>query len=756
MNRDALLAGMAVLIIVGGCVLGIHLHRPPEALGEDVPLTEFSAARAMNELRNIAGRAHPIGSPANLGVRDYIVRRLTILGGEPEVQQTTVVNGWRVVDVENVVVRFPGSASTKAVLLVAHYDSVPMSPGAGDAGSAVATLLETYRALAAGGPLRNDVLFLFTNPEEVFLHGGTAFVEQHPWFQDVGLVVNMDPGGTSGPAYLHGTSDQNGWLIGEFARAVPYPMGTSLAFGIKKLLGDRNDEFHLFTDAGIPGFNISFIAGDTRYHTPLDTPDNLDQRSLQHLGSYALSLVRYFGHRVLEDRREADQVYFNAFGTFFVHYPEAYVLPMTVGVVVLFLVVCVLGLFTRCLTVAGVGLGFGVFVGALALAPLAVMGIWWLLKSKLGVYDAFLTGNIYNSPFYLLGFTLIAVGVAASLYAMVLRATSMENLAVGAYLGWVAMSVSAAIYLPGGSYLFLWPVFFSLLAMAVAFPKPPDRKVSDIGPVVLMAGAIPALVLVSSHLLPVFTALSMDEAPYLMMLPVALVGLVVPLVCYILEPHRWALPGICLVAGLVVLGMAVAVHAYEPAHPQTTFLVYALDADEGEAVWATRSRAVELSEPDPWARQMFPDGARSEMFKFYPWTRAIYLQGDAPVEQLDPPTAELVKETRGPEGRTLHLRIRSPRKAAILIAVTDREMKSWSLGELSVGSRQIMAYWAFPDAGFELTLEVGDTDPLKLILIDQSYGLPDDVPARPDHMMQEPSGGLRFTDATLVRKSYSF
>ena len=144
------------------------------------------------------------------------------------------------------------------------------------------------------------------------------------------------------------------------------------------------------------------------------------------------------------------------------------------------------------------------------------------------------------------------------------------------------------------------------------------------------------------------------------------------------------------------------------------------------------------------------------MLKFYPWSGAIYLQGDAPVEELDPPTAELVKETSGPNGRTLQLRIRSPRKASILIAVTDREVASWSLGEASVGSRQIMAYWAFPDDGFELTLEVGDTEPLKLILIDQSYGLPDGVPARPDHMMQEPSGGLRFTDATLVRKSYSF
>jgi hypothetical protein len=429
---------------------------------------------------------------------------------------------------------------------------------------------------------------------------------------------------------------------------------------------------------------------------------------------------------------------------------------MTVGLAVLFLVVVVLGLLTGRVTLRGILLGFVVFVGAVALAPLVVKAIWWVLKNKFGVQDTFLTGNIYNGPFYLLGFCLIAVAVAASLYAMVFRVTSRESLALGAFLSWTVLAVLAAIYLPGGNYLFLWPVFFSLLAMAVAFPHPADQETSDIAPVALMAGAIPALVLVPAHLLPVFSALSMEELPYVMALPVALVGLVLPVVSYILEPHRWALPGFCAVAGLVVLGMAVTAQGHDASHPQTSFLVYGLDADEEAAVWATRSRAVELSAPDPWARQVFTGAVRSEPFRFYPWSSANYLQGDAPLHNLEPPTAELLEETTGPNGRILRLLIRSPRRAPILFAVTDREIASWSLGELDVPSRQIMAYWAFPDGGFELTLEVGDTKPLKLVLIDQSYGLPPGVPDRPDHIMAEPSGGLRFTDATLVRRSFVF
>jgi hypothetical protein len=264
------------------------------------------------------------------------------------------------------------------------------------------------------------------------------------------------------------------------------------------------------------------------------------------------------------------------------------------------------------------------------------------------------------------------------------------------------------------------------------------------------------MVLVSGHVLPLFTALSMDEAPYLMALPVALVGLLIPVLSLILEPHRWVLAGICAGAGLVVLGMAVSAHGFDGAHPQPSFLVYGVDADDDSAVWATRSRARELQRPDPWARQVFSGELRSDTLKFYPWSADTFLQTDAPQEDLAPPTAELLDETSGPGGRTLRLRVRSPRSAPIVLVVADRPVMGWSVGELPVSAKQILGYWGVPEDGFELTLKVGDTDPLKLVLIDESYGLPEEVPERPAAIMAEPSGGLIFTDATLVRTSYSF
>jgi len=103
-------------------------------------------------------------------------------------------------------------------MLVAHYDTVSRSPGAADDGAAVAALLETLRALNAGPPLRNDLIVLITDGEEPGMLGARAFVAEHPWLRDVGVVCNFEARGTRGPSIMFETSSDNGRLIREFAR----------------------------------------------------------------------------------------------------------------------------------------------------------------------------------------------------------------------------------------------------------------------------------------------------------------------------------------------------------------------------------------------------------------------------------------------------------------------------------------------------------------------------------------------------------
>ncbi len=137
------------------------------------PPTVFSAARAMQHLAIIAREPHPIGSPANVRVRDYLVAQLQALQLDPQVQTAVAVQeryGLQAGTVHNVVARIPGTQPGAAIMLAAHYDSVSTSPGASDDGAAVAAMLETARALTAGAPLQHDVILLFTD-------GGTVACE---------------------------------------------------------------------------------------------------------------------------------------------------------------------------------------------------------------------------------------------------------------------------------------------------------------------------------------------------------------------------------------------------------------------------------------------------------------------------------------------------------------------------------------------------------------------------------------------------
>ena len=126
---------------------------------------------------------------------------LTTLGAEPRVQESDMVEraagGFRAVHVKNLIGTVPGTHNTGTVLLVAHYDSAKTSKGAADDGAGVAVLLETLSALKAGAPPRNDIIFLFTDSEELGTKGAQAF-RTDPAAKNVSVVLNFDARGSGG------------------------------------------------------------------------------------------------------------------------------------------------------------------------------------------------------------------------------------------------------------------------------------------------------------------------------------------------------------------------------------------------------------------------------------------------------------------------------------------------------------------------------------------------------------------------------
>ena len=163
--------GLAVGVVAIAWVAALPAI-PPDPVPASSPKDAFSAARAMEELKVVARAPHPIGSAAQARVRQHILGRAKALGLPAKVQRRRGVKsswwgGWSET-VKNVIVRVPGTRSSAPdVLITAHFDSVPVGPGAGDDGASVAAMLETMRALKAGPPLKNDVVFLFSDGEEL-------------------------------------------------------------------------------------------------------------------------------------------------------------------------------------------------------------------------------------------------------------------------------------------------------------------------------------------------------------------------------------------------------------------------------------------------------------------------------------------------------------------------------------------------------------------------------------------------------------
>lgn len=325
------------LAMIGAVLFAILATTPPSPRGTDAAATEFSAARAMIDLREIAKLPHPTGTPENARVRQVLVAKLQALGLETHQTQSAMdeksakrLQNWTHFTgppplLTNIVAILPGTdPKLAAILLMAHHDTVGGSPGAADDGAGVVSILETLRALKAQGkPFRRDVIALITDGEELGLSGATNFFAQDPLRTHIGPIVNMETRGGGGRASMFETGDNNDAAVRLLAGAVRRPVGTSLSVFVYKKLPNSTD-LTPAKAAGHYGYNYAFVGRPGLYHSPLATPGNLDQGSLQDMGGQVLDLTRALANAAADPVAQSDRVFFDAFGLFLIHYPPLF------------------------------------------------------------------------------------------------------------------------------------------------------------------------------------------------------------------------------------------------------------------------------------------------------------------------------------------------------------------------------------------------------------------------------------------------
>ena len=125
-----------------------------------------------------------------------------------------------------------------AVLLAAHYDTFPGSPGGSDNAANVAAAFGTIRALAGGPPLRLSFLLLLNGGEESNWVAAHAFATGgHSWAKDYRVVINLEAIGSGGESIVFQLGPDAPWLAKALGRSAIKPRGTVIAHDLFQIPG---------------------------------------------------------------------------------------------------------------------------------------------------------------------------------------------------------------------------------------------------------------------------------------------------------------------------------------------------------------------------------------------------------------------------------------------------------------------------------------------------------------------------------------
>jgi hypothetical protein len=294
--------------------------------------------------------------------------------------------------------------------------------------------------------INNNIIFLFTDGEELGFLGAYAFLNTHTEAQaeiDVVLVFDARPG--NAPLTLVETSPGDGWLIRQLT-GQPLPLWAG-SWNNREERAELDTDFDVFQTAGFTGVVFENERNGTRYHTNRDIVDAISPGLVQAYGETVLTLARRFGSLDLRtNTAQPDLVFFSLPLVGLVAYPN-WVMPVLSGLGVLALLAFIFLAWMRgCFSLGRFGLGvLGLLLG-IGLIVLSAQLAWREIKNAYTGGLAMEAGFEANSA-WLAGLMLAAIILMVVLLAFLSRQFGGLNL----------LPAGAAIY------LLVWIVVFALM-----------------------------------------------------------------------------------------------------------------------------------------------------------------------------------------------------------------------------------------------------------------------------------------------------
>lgn len=521
-------------ILLGLLTLFISFSQFLSPSSEEMGGTEkdFSSERALDYLKEVAKEPHPMGSPANKKVKDYIVKYFQDIDVPVEIQSKLVKD---IRDekfaaeigpetVENIIATIPGTAGDDhAILLTAHYDSVSEAPGASDDGYGVVTIMETARALKQMPAPKNTIYFVLTDGEELGLLGASAFKDRTDVLNKVRVMFNFEARGNAGVPILFETSSNDLKLVQLYKKTVPYPVAYSFVSEMYKRMPNDTD-FTEFKVTKKLGYNFANMNGLEAYHTEIDRMENSDEGTIRHFGSYAFPLVKKYmmmdakEFQALEESK-SNAIYFSLMKKTLVVYSEKVVVPLMVVLLVLTAAIFFYCFKKQVIQMKGFALIFFAMIGSLV----AIFIFYYLLIHLLTIvfyggineYSMVMFGT-YDSTILTL-MVLLAIVLSFFFTKWISKKYGTINFAMSTQVVWIVLAMMTSLTFKGVSYAFTIPAIISLLLVIPIVLK--LNWVKAVYHYVVIAGwIVPSILLLAPIMYLMYVALTINIAPILALL----------------------------------------------------------------------------------------------------------------------------------------------------------------------------------------------------------------------------------------------
>lgn len=753
----AFLCVIAILAVIYATMMPQWVSKNEEALAE------FSTERALNQVKIIAQKPHYVGSTNHELVANYLKLELNRIGLETSIQEGFTLNDrGLLVKSKNILARIKGTNNSKALLLLSHYDSAPhsFSKGASDDASGVATILEGIRAfLYAKKQHKNDIIILFSDAEELGLNGAALFVNQHPWAKEVGLVLNFEARGSSGPSYmLMETNKGNEALVKEFANAkTKFPVSNSLMYSIYKMLPNDTDLTVFREQGNIQGFNFAFIDGHFNYHTQQDDIQHLNKNTLAHQGTYLMPLLNYFSNIDLNTTTATeDNVYFTVPFGFFISYPFSWVAPMTLiafGLLVLFIFI---GKAKRVITFREIFRGFVPLLGSIIISGLVTFLGWKILLQVYPQYNDLLNGFTYNGHAYIGAFVTLSIAICFAFYHHFSESKITMNHFVAPLLLWIIINAFLANSLTGAGFLII-PVYFGVLLFGIFV----ITQHYSLGLNLLFS--IPALAIVAPFIVMFPVGLGLKILYGSAILTVLLFGLLLPLFGSFFRKAVWT---ILLFIVSISFFVYAGIHSgYEHGKAKSNSLLYVYNANTNSALWTTYDTNL-----DDWTKTYLGQTNHKAVgLNTLPitskYSTGFTYSAIAPVVAVPKPTITFLKDSVVGNNRYLKIKITPNRKVNRYDIYANTRMTFYNFKANGVstsgqkGNRlerydsKVLCYYVVGNEPLILEFNITKSSVFDMDLIESSFDLMTNplftIKPRSDWMMPTP---FVLNDAVLVQQ----